>query len=114
MARLFAPAKQFARHVISEGLESASDFPLQPMPTDRIEHLGCDAVRYETPANTDGLGARSRLGKTAQPIDGAVILLPKDEMNLLYLAIRLPPELRDLQPVIRRQFLANNGIVAAS
>ena len=112
-ASLFPSARQFVRRVIDEGLEPASDFPSRPAPTDRIEHLGPDAVRYETPADTDGLGTRSRLRKAAQPIGGAVILLPKDEMDLLYLAIRLPPELRDLQPVITRQVLASHGIAAA-
>ena len=50
--------------------------------------------------------------KAAQPIGGAVILLPKDEITLLHLAIRLPPGLGDLQPVITQQVLASHGVVA--
>ena len=108
-ASLFPSAKQFVKHVIDEGLEPASNFPTRPMSTDRIERIGTNAVLYETPANTEGLGTHSRLWKGAQPIDGAVTLLPTDEMNLLYLAIRLPPELRDDQSVVSQLFLATEG-----
>ena len=108
-ASLFPSAKQFVRRVIDEGLEPASDFPTRPVSTDRIERVGTNAVLYETPAETEGLGTHSRLWKGAQPIDGAVILLPADEMNLLYFAIRLPPELHDDQSVISQLFLAIEG-----
>ena len=99
-AGLFPDAADFVRRVEAEKLVPPAFFTNRLAATDRIARRGADVVFYETPAATAGLGTESRLIASPLPIEGAVILLPRDEMSVLHLAIRLPPALADLAPAI--------------
>ncbi|HKV63750.1 MAG TPA: hypothetical protein VJO16_17715 [Candidatus Acidoferrum sp.] len=59
-------------------------------------------VEYETPANTEGLGTNSRLKKNAYPISGTAILIG-DTPDLMFLAVRLSPDLTALASAIIQQ-----------
>jgi hypothetical protein len=102
IARVFPAHKAFARQVIAEGIEPASDFPFGPYPHDRLVYKNKEMVEYETPAHTDGLGTASQLRKNADPIRGAAILVGPDT-DLLSLSVRLPHEMDGLTPVIIQQ-----------
>ena len=97
---LFPDAAGFVQRVEAEKLMPPAFFASRLAPTDRIARRGADVVLYETPAATAGLGTESRLLASPLPIEGAVILLPRDGMSVLHLAIRLPPALADLAPAI--------------
>ena len=92
----FPPA--FVERVIAEGLEPRSDFPFGPFPHDRIHRLDSDAVAFETPANTDGMGTKSRMLKSADPIQGLAVMDADNDATVV--VARLPPALRDLAPAI--------------
>jgi hypothetical protein len=102
IARVFHARRQFVEDVIEEGIELASSFPLGPYPGDKLVYRNDQTVEYETPANTDGLGTNSRLKKSAYPISG-VAILTGETPDLMFLAVRLPPDLTDLtSPVIQQ------------
>jgi hypothetical protein len=46
--------------------------------------------------DSDGIGTASRLMKNADPIHGVAILLPNDDMDLIQVFVRLPPDRSDL------------------
>lgn len=102
IARVFPAHKSFVQSVIAEGLEPASTFPFGPYPTDKLTYKNKEVVEYVTPANQEGLGTRSHLIKNADPIDG-VAILSGEELNLVQLAVRLPPALSNLLPAIIHQ-----------
>ncbi len=66
-------------------------------------------MEYLSPADTEGLGTDSRLAKNGQPVSGAVILLPEEDMDLVKLDVRLPAELRDFAPRIIDDILTTKG-----
>ena len=103
IARVFPAHQSFVKDVISEGIEPASSFPTGPYPNDKLTYLNPKTVEFETPANTDGLGTRSRLLKNNMPIRGVAILDPGDDGSLTLVSIRLPAGLTDLTGVIVRQ-----------
>lgn len=108
-AGLFPQAAGFVRRVEAERLVPESYFASRLAATDRIARRGDDVVLYETPAAATGLGTESRLAPSPQPIEGAVILLPREMMSVLHLAIRLPPALADLAPVIAGDTVARDA-----
>jgi hypothetical protein len=57
-------------------------------------------VEFTTPANKNGLGTVSRLRRNQDPINGLAILFPQQEMNLVEVFVRLPPNMAQLAPVI--------------
>ncbi len=59
-------------------------------------------VEYETPANSKGLGTRSHLQVSSEPIHGAEILVG-NPLSLWSLAIRLPADDNDLSLIILQQ-----------
>ena len=59
-------------------------------------------VEYRTPANTEGLGTRSRLRKNSDPIRGVMILIG-DVPDLLHLSMRLPADYAQFASTIVRQ-----------
>jgi hypothetical protein len=97
-ARLFPTKKEFVQRVIHEGIAPASDFPFGPYPADILTRRSDTEVEFETPANTDGMGTKSRLVKNSSPING-VAIMTADE-NLVLLEARMPPDLSILVPSI--------------
>jgi hypothetical protein len=103
IARVFPAHESFVQGVIAEGIQPASSFPTGPYPHDKLTYLNQETVEFETPANTDGLGTRSRLLKNSAPIRGVAILDPGDDGSLTLLSIRLPATLSDLTEVLIKQ-----------
>jgi hypothetical protein len=102
IARVFPAHRKFVRDVIAENIEPASDFPFGPYPKDTLTYKGKNLVEYETPAETDGLGPRSRLQKNADPIRG-VEILSGEELDLIHLHVRLSSDRVDLASTIIQQ-----------
>lgn len=59
-------------------------------------------VEYKTPANTDGLGTQSKLKRNGDPVNGVAILTGPTP-DLLFLAMRLPPDLAGLASAIMHE-----------
>ncbi len=97
-ARLFPSRRVFVDRVMAEGLMPQSDFVSGPFPRDRIQRQGPDAVTFETPANTDGMGTKSRFVKSADPIQGLAMMDAENDATVL--VVRLAPAMRDLASVI--------------
>jgi hypothetical protein len=102
IARVFPSEKDFVQRVVAEGLVPVDDFPLGPFPRDKLTYRSDRLVEYETPPNAYGLGTESRLQPDDQPIRGTEVLLGP-EPSLASLAVRLPPNLADLVPIIISQ-----------
>jgi hypothetical protein len=102
IARVFPAHRAFVRNVIAEDIAPTSDFPFGPYPKDKLVYRSKEIVEYQTPAQTDGLGTRSRLLKSSDPISGVQILMGEPP-SLLSLAMRLPAESNDLTSAIIQQ-----------
>ena len=94
IARIFPARKQFVQDVIAEGIEPASHFPFGPYPNDKLLYKGPDTVEFQTPANQDGLGLKSRLVQSSAPISGVAIISGggDEDVNLMRLIVRLPTQ----------------------
>jgi hypothetical protein len=103
IARVFPACRAFATRVAEEFDLPASSFPLGPYPRDTLTYKSKVMVEYKTPAQTEGLGTRSRLKKNDSPIEGVAILIGQTP-DLLCLSVRLPPDLNGLTSAIVRQF----------
>ncbi len=88
--------------VIDEGLTPKEAFQFEPYPRDKLIRRSATVMEYQTPANSVGIGTQGMLVQDSQPIDGVVILLPENEMDLVSLYVRLPSDLRDLAPTIMK------------
>ena len=99
IARVFPAYKTFAQNVIAEGFEPASDFPFGPYPGDKLTYRGKNIVKFETPANAQGLGTDSRLQANASPINGVAIIAGADT-DLVQLSARIPAADSDLIPAM--------------
>jgi hypothetical protein len=85
-------------------MQTAADFPSGPYPKDKLHYRSREAVEYETPPQTEGLGTRSRLQKSDKAVTGVEILSgPNEELNLVSLAIRLPQGAESLARAIVQQ-----------
>jgi hypothetical protein len=102
IARVFPAHRAFVRHMIAEGGQPASSFGYGPYPNDHLTYKSKEIVEYVTPANTEGLGTRSRLRESNAPVQGVAILAGPDT-DLIHLAARLPSEMFDLIPAIIQQ-----------
>jgi hypothetical protein len=98
VARLFPIKRNFVERVVDEGLRPNSDFIYGPFPNDTLIRLSETEVEFTTPAGIDGMGTMSRLAKSTSPIDGIAIMTPDDNLDLL--VMRLPDNLRGLEPAI--------------
>jgi len=78
---------------------TAAQFPRGPYPNDRLTYKSKSVVEYVTPAQMEGLGTHSWLEMNDEPISGVAILVGSPP-DLFQLSVRLPPELRNLTPVI--------------
>ena len=104
IARVFPAHKAFVAKVIAEGMETAADFPSGPYPKDELRYRSKEAVEYETPPQTEGLGTRSRLQKSDRAITGVEILSgPNEELDLISLSVRLPQVSEELTRAIVQQ-----------
>jgi len=103
IARVFPAHLAFTRRVIAGHLAHAADFPLGPYPHDKLTYRSNEIVEYQTSANQEGLGTHTRLAMTSTPISGVLALNTKDDQTLYTLALRLPPDLAPLAPIIIQQ-----------
>ena len=103
IARVFPTHRGFVQHLIDEqtkeGLTSDTSFTYGPYPNDKLTYRNSETVEYLTPANSEGLGTRSRLQKSGTPIAGVVVLVGADT-DLVYLSSRLPTNLANLTTAI--------------
>jgi hypothetical protein len=93
-ARVFPIAKKFVQTVTAKSPESRGAIQFAPYPNDTVTRPSDTDIEFETPANKDGLGTDRRLEKNGQPIVGAAML--NGDMDLFMIAVRLPPEDKDL------------------
>lgn len=103
IARVFSAHRDFLRDVIAEDIETASNFPTGPFPTDHLNYKTKELVEFTTPAGHKGLGTMSWLLPSDQPISGVAILSTGEDTDLLQLNMRLPPALAALGPIIIEQ-----------
>lgn len=113
-AQVFPIARRFVARVKAEGLTAPGDIPAGPFPTDRIKRLSATAVEYETPAALNGLGVSERVKAGDLPIRGAVVLLPKEQMDVVLIVVRLTAGLDALTPLIVHGFERDHGSRPAS
>jgi hypothetical protein len=85
----------------------ASIFPFGPYPTDKLISQSDRIVEYETPPHSMGLGTMSRLQTSDYPIDGVAILIGQAP-DLVFLAVRLTPDMTDLTSQIIQQIEREN------
>ncbi|MGD0547720.1 MAG: hypothetical protein ABR991_07800 [Terracidiphilus sp.] len=102
IAEVFPAHMDFVRNVIAEGNKLASSYPTGSYPNDKLTYRSKEIVEYQTPANTEGLGTRSRLKLNGNPVNGVAILFG-DEPSLLHLSMRLPSESDNLIQIIIQQ-----------
>jgi TPR repeat protein len=91
-ARLFPNKKEFVQQIIHEGIVPESYFPFGPYPDDILTRRSDSVVEFETPANTNGMGTKSRMKKNADPISGVAIMT--GDGDLVQLNVRTSPALR--------------------
>lgn len=104
-ARVFGEYKEQAAPVLAL---IDRPVPSGPYPKDVLTYRSRSLVEFRTPPQAEGLGTHSTwLLKSNVPVSGAVIMLGKpangEELpDLLLVAVRLPPALQQLTPVIVR------------
>jgi len=70
---------------------------------DKLTNKSKRSVRYTTPAEIDGLGTHWGLKKNATPIEGVVILIDQEWLDVRLLSVRLPDSLSAVvEPIIRQ------------
>lgn len=108
-ARIFPVARSFVDQVIAEDIEPKEDFPFGPYPDDTLARRTATVVEFVTPANRDGIGTSGRLAKTDQPISGVAMIFPQEDMDVVKVSVRLPPEHGDLASTIVATVERNRG-----
>jgi hypothetical protein len=103
IARVFPAHRDFVTRLLAEEHPPGFSVPFGPYPKDKLSYKGTDVVEYETPAETYGLGTYFALQPNADPIRGEVMLLPPT-LFLAAVAVRLPPDLRNLTSAIVQHF----------
>jgi hypothetical protein len=111
-ALLFPTARSFVLGVIAEGLVSKDEFRFRPYRSDVLTRRSDTVVEYVTPANHHGVGTHSRMVRSNLPISGVAVLLPGEDMDLVKLDVRLPPEMRDMSSTIIRMLELDDGRTA--
>jgi hypothetical protein len=97
-AGFFPSFKDFVRQVAAEGIEEIE--PSRPGPRDQITLRTATKVEFTTPAGQKGLGTRSRLKPSGDPIRGAYVIDPE---GLTTIHVRLPASAGDLAPLVIRE-----------
>jgi hypothetical protein len=111
-ALLFPTARLFVQGVMAEGLVPKDEFRFRPYRSDVLTRRSDTVVEYVTPANHDGVGTHSRMVRSDLPISGVAVLLPGEDMDLLKLDVRLPPDMRDMSSTIVRMLELDDGRTA--
>lgn len=99
-ARLFPITEAFVKATTGEAGGPKVTLPTGPYPKDRLNRRSDTIVEFITPPNEVGQGTAGRIVKSADPILGAAVLLPNENMNLVQVQVRLPADLRELAPTI--------------
>lgn len=105
LARVFLAQRQFAKDT-TDGLDAPIHFG--PFPKDKLIVQNDQFVQYQTPPRSQGLGTMTRIEANDDPIEGVAILQqpgPGLLPDLLMLRVRLPPNQRDLAPIIIKDLL---------
>ena len=100
VARIFPAYADIAKSIAGE--DFARKLVYAPYPSDKLTYKSTAVVEFRTPANTEGLGTDAGLSQRALPIDAVAIVLGPPP-GLVLLAVRLPPDLAKLAPVIISQ-----------
>jgi hypothetical protein len=108
IARVFPAQRAFVQRIIREGLAQASDFVFGPYPDDRLRFPSNRIVEYQTPPHCEGLGTISRLQQNDVSIEGVAILQGQTP-DLLFLTVRLPPDISDFTSYVIHQSEQNNA-----
>lgn len=99
-ARLFPVAEAFVKATTGDAGGPKVTLPTGPYPKDRLNRRSDTIVEFITPGNEIGQGTAGRIGKAPDPIFGAAVLLPYQNMTLIQVQARLPDDLRSLAPTI--------------
>jgi len=101
-ARAFPALWPIVKGLISNGDLPAGEYTFGPYPKDKLIAQTDRLVQFQTPPHSEGLGTMSHFKANDDPIDGVAILQGQPP-DLLVLRVRLPPEQRDLAPIIIHQ-----------
>jgi len=104
IARVFPAYRAFVQGVMEMFDQPGSDYTFAPYPTDKLILQTDRSIEYQTPPHSEGLGTMGHFKANYDPIDGVAILEGRNP-DLLMLRVRLPPEQRDLAPVIIGELL---------
>jgi hypothetical protein len=99
IALVFPKQQAFVQGVIEELRDTGNDLKVGPYPKDKLIYKSDRVVEYQTPANSEGLGTISRLQKNNESIEGLAIL-QHQPLELLFLSVRLPPNMKALKSQI--------------
>lgn len=101
IARVFPAYRSYVTELTKD-----PDFPptpTVPYPNDTLTYKTKSIVEYRTPPHAKGLGTRSWLKPSENPIEGVAMLVGQAP-NLRLLSVRLPPAISPLTTVIIHQF----------
>ncbi|HEX5226570.1 MAG TPA: hypothetical protein VFW44_02620, partial [Bryobacteraceae bacterium] len=104
IARVFPKQRAFVDDLIDLFDQPASIYTFGPYPNDKLIIQTDRLVRFQTSPHSEGFGTMRRLKAGDEPIDGVAILQGQTP-DLIMLRVRLPPEQRDLAPVIIQDLL---------
>ena len=102
IARVFPKHISFVKGVVDLFDFVTSEITYGPYPADKLTYRSDEVVEYVTPANSTGLGIRNRIKPNNDPIEGVAILQGPDP-DLLFLTVRLPPDIQALKSQIIQQ-----------
>lgn len=102
-ARVFPAYWPIIKGLIKNDDLPADQYTFGPYKADKLIVQKANLVRFQTPPNSEGLGTMGHFKANGDPIDGVAILVGQNP-GLLMLRVLLPRELRDLAPIIIREF----------
>jgi hypothetical protein len=109
IARAFPKQRAFAQNIFQGYDPPTNHYPFGPYPKDKLIRRNDWIVEYLTPHGSEGLGTINLLPIGKLPIRGVAILRNQSPDCLLFLAVRLPPDMADLAPQIIQQIEQENG-----
>jgi hypothetical protein len=102
--RLFPDYEWFRRDLMRSENWPFSEFAPDPTHYGRVLRRSDTVVEYRMAGGWVGQGATWKLRPDGPQVFGAAVLQPKSDMNLLRIAVRLPPDLQPLARTIVRSF----------
>ena len=112
-AQVFPAASRFVAKVKRDWPDFAGDVRSAPYPSDRIRRASATTVAFFTPsAAREGIGLVYPLIAGELPIKGVVMLLPKENMDVAELVVRLPGAVEGLERPIALAFKRGHGAPA--